>query len=77
MNWDQIQTNWKRLIGTVKYKWNKLTDYDLTRITGRREQLAGLLQDRYGYKKRRAEEEVDTFVRALPLELHSHSGIST
>lgn len=65
MTSDQLQENWKRLIGTVKFQWDKLRDYDLTRIVGRRDQLAGLLQDRYDYDKVRAEREVDAFTQGL------------
>ncbi|MGE0195994.1 MAG: CsbD family protein, partial [Methylocystis sp.] len=43
--------NWKQFSGKVKEKWGKLTDDDVTRIDGRREQLEGLLQERYGYSK--------------------------
>jgi uncharacterized protein YjbJ (UPF0337 family) len=65
MNWDQIAGSWKQLRGAVKEKWGKLTDDDLTAIAGRREQLAGKLQERYGYEKVRLEKEVDEFASAL------------
>ena len=65
MNWDQISGNWKQFTGKVKQKWGKLTDDDLTLIAGKRDELAGLLQTRYGYAKDRAEEELDSFTRDL------------
>lgn len=65
MNWDQIKGNWKQLTGKVKEKWGKLTDDDLTVITGKRDQLVGLLQQRYGYEKEQAEKELDEFTRSL------------
>jgi uncharacterized protein YjbJ (UPF0337 family) len=65
MNWDQIAGNWKQVKGTVKEKWGKLTDDDLTTIAGKRDQLAGLLQERYGYEKDQAEKELDEFLRSL------------
>jgi uncharacterized protein YjbJ (UPF0337 family) len=65
MNWDQIQGNWKQITGQVKEKWGKLTDDDLTTIAGKRDQLAGILQQRYGYAKEVAEKELDEFTRAL------------
>jgi uncharacterized protein YjbJ (UPF0337 family) len=49
----------------VKEKWGKLTDDDLTAIAGKRDQLAGLLQQRYGYAKDQAEKELDEFWQAL------------
>lgn len=65
MNWDQISGNWKQFKGKVKEKWGDLTDDDLTMIAGKRDQLAGKLQERYGYEKGRAEKELDDFVRGL------------
>jgi uncharacterized protein YjbJ (UPF0337 family) len=67
MNWDQIAGNWRQFKGNVKEKWGKLTDDDLTTIAGKREQLAGLLQQRYGYAKDQAEKELHEFSNALKL----------
>jgi DnaK suppressor protein len=67
MNWDQIAGNWKQFKGNVKEKWGKLTDDDLTTIAGKREQLAGLLQQRYGYGKDQVEKELHEFSNALKL----------
>ena len=65
MNWDQIQGTWKQMTGKVKEKWGKLTDDDLTVIAGKRDQLAGILQERYGYAKDQVEKELDAFTKAL------------
>lgn len=62
MNWDQVTGNWKQFKGKIKEKWGQLTDDDLTAIEGKRDQLAGKLQERYGYEKERAERELDEFV---------------
>jgi uncharacterized protein YjbJ (UPF0337 family) len=65
MNWDQIAGNWTQFTGKVKEKWGQLTDDDLTEIAGKRDQLAGKLQARYGYEKAKIEAEIDDFTRAL------------
>ena len=65
MNWDLIQGNWKQLTGQVKEKWGKLTDDDLTVIAGKRDQLAGVLQERYGLVREQAEKELDEFLKGL------------
>jgi uncharacterized protein YjbJ (UPF0337 family) len=65
MNWDQISGNWKQFTGQVKEKWGKLTDDDLTTIAGKRDQLSGLLQVKYGYAKEQAEKELDDFLQAM------------
>jgi uncharacterized protein YjbJ (UPF0337 family) len=59
MDWDRVEGNWKQVKGTVKEKWGKLTDDDLTTINGRRDQLEGKIQERYGYAKDQARQEVD------------------
>lgn len=65
MNWDQISGNWKQFKGKVKEKWGKLTDDDLTTIGGKKDQLAGKLQEHYGFQKAQAERELDEFARTL------------
>ena len=64
MNWDQVEGNWKKIKGQVKEKWGKLTDDDLDRIAGKKDQLAGELQIKYGYAKERAEAEMDEFCKS-------------
>ena len=64
MNWDQIEGKWKQASGKIKEKWGKLTDDDLTVINGRRDQLVGRIQERYGLAKEAAEKQVDEFVRS-------------
>jgi uncharacterized protein YjbJ (UPF0337 family) len=61
MNWDQIAGNWKQFKGTVKEKWGKLTDDDLEVIEGKKDQLLGRLQERYGYTKEQAEKELNSW----------------
>jgi uncharacterized protein YjbJ (UPF0337 family) len=68
MNWDQLEGKWKQYKGEVREKWGKLTDDDLHVIAGRREQLIGRLQERYGIAKEVAAREADEFVRALTQE---------
>jgi uncharacterized protein YjbJ (UPF0337 family) len=63
MNWDRIEGNWKQIKGNVKEHWGRLTDSDLDVIAGRRDQLEGLLQERYGYAMDKAKSEVDDWFR--------------
>jgi uncharacterized protein YjbJ (UPF0337 family) len=58
MNADVIRGNWKQLRGQVKEWWGQLTDDDLDRIEGSSEKLIGRLQERYGWTKERAEQEI-------------------
>jgi uncharacterized protein YjbJ (UPF0337 family) len=61
MNWDTIKGDWKQFKGKVKEQWGKLTDDELDRIQGRRDQLAGAIQKRYGIAKDEAERQVKEF----------------
>ncbi|AGJ88141.1 CsbD family protein [Raoultella ornithinolytica] len=63
MNKDEIGGNWKQLKGKAKEKWGKLTDDDMTVIEGKRDQLVGKIQERYGYAKDQAEKEVSDWER--------------
>ena len=58
MNWEQVESKWKHLIGSAKENWGKLTDDDLQKISGKREQLAGKIQETYGITRREAEKQV-------------------
>jgi len=68
MNWDQIKGNWKQFTGKAKEKWGKLTDDDLQVIGGKRDQLVGKIQERYGIAKDEAERQVDDFSRTYGTE---------
>jgi uncharacterized protein YjbJ (UPF0337 family) len=61
MAWDQIQGNWREFKGKVKQQWGNLTDDDLDRIAGQRDQLIGTLQQRYGKARDALEREVRDF----------------
>ena len=61
MNRDIIEGNWTELKGMVKERWGELTDDDLDKIAGKRDQLVGRLQKIYGYQKVDAERELAKF----------------
>jgi uncharacterized protein YjbJ (UPF0337 family) len=65
MNWDQVEGKWEQVKGSIKQKWGKLTDDDLTMAKGRRDQLVGKLQERYGDKRENVERDVDELIRGL------------
>ena len=64
MNWDIIEGKWKQTAGAVKAKWGKLTDDDLQTIGGKRDQLVGKLQEKYGIAKDQAEKQLTEFERS-------------
>lgn len=62
MNRDVMEGKWKQLKGEVKRQWGKLTDDELDQIEGNKDKLVGLVQERYGYARDRAAQEVDEFM---------------
>ena len=58
MNSDTLKGQWLQLKGEVKRQWGKLTDDDITLVNGDMEKLAGVIQERYGYARERAQEEI-------------------
>ena len=62
MNEDILKGKWKEIKGGVKEKWGKLTDDDLTAVEGNKDKLLGILQQKYGYAKDKAEQEYKDFI---------------
>ncbi len=65
MNSDILQGKWNQFKGDVKRQWGKLTDDDLTRIEGNYDKFVGVLQERYGYERERAERELDAYLKLV------------
>lgn len=65
MNWNQIEAEWKQFSGKMRSKWAKLTDDDWNYVGGKKDQLIGKLQERYGIKKEEAQNEIDRYVDSL------------
>ncbi len=65
MNWDRIAGQWKQFKGKAKEKWGQLTDDEIDMIEGKRDQLVGKIQQRYGIGKDEAEKQVDQWSREL------------
>ena len=80
MDWNRIEGDWKRLKGNAKEQWGRLTDDDLAAINGRREQLEGKLQERYGYAKDRIKREIDDWaseVRTIARKVANDANLSS
>jgi uncharacterized protein YjbJ (UPF0337 family) len=68
INRDVLAGKWAQARGQVKQMWGKLTDNDLDRINGRFDELAGLVQERYGYTRDQAEREVTRFIEQMNMK---------
>lgn len=62
MNWDRIEGNWKQFRGQVQQEWGKLTNDDMDYVEGRRDELAGIIQERYGVQRDEADRQIDDWL---------------
>ncbi|CAH1041771.1 CsbD family protein [Halomonas sp. TD01] len=65
MNWDQIEGNWKEMKGKARASWGELTDDELTQIGGKKDQLVGKLQQKYGLEREEAERRADDWANSF------------
>jgi uncharacterized protein YjbJ (UPF0337 family) len=61
MNTNIAKGTLKELQGKIKQSWGDITDDDLTKFNGKREELEGILQKKYGYTQEKARQEVNRF----------------
>lgn len=59
MNSDVFEGRWKQMRGDLKSWWGKLTDDDFEKIGGKKDRLLGMLQEKYGYTREAAQQEID------------------
>lgn len=78
MNTDQFEGQWKQLKGKVKQRWAKFTDDDLTALSGKKDELVGKIQQRYGITREQAEKEADEWASASASDVNradaTHAG---
>ena len=59
MNQDVFAGQWKQIRGELQSWWGKLADNDCDRIGGQKDKLVGVVQEKYGYAREQAQQEVD------------------
>jgi len=62
---DNTQTDWNRVRGKIKQRWAKLSDDDIDYFNGKLDAIAGKLQEKYGYSRDEAEQELASFKKTL------------
>ena len=65
MFWNHIENHWGRYKTAIKYQWPLLTEGEMNDISGSHELLILCLQRRYGYTRREAQGEIETFMRHI------------
>jgi uncharacterized protein YjbJ (UPF0337 family) len=63
MDQDIFAGQWQQMRGTLKVWWGKLTDSDFERIGGQTDKLIGVLQEKYGYVRAQAQQEVERHLK--------------
>jgi uncharacterized protein YjbJ (UPF0337 family) len=73
MNKDVLEGKWKEIRGQAKGWWGNLTDDDLTRAAGKWDVLVGLLQQKYGYTREQAADEIDRRITEFEAGVKEHA----
>ena len=62
MNRDTFKGQWMQLKGKVRQQWGELTNDEVDQMQGNAEMLIGKIQERYGYERAKAEQEVERWL---------------
>jgi uncharacterized protein YjbJ (UPF0337 family) len=59
MNTDTFEGQWRQMRGELRSWWGRLSDNDFEKIAGKKDRLIGMLQEKYGYTREAAQQEMD------------------
>lgn len=59
MNADVFEGKWRQMKGKVRETWGEITDDEIDQVRGNYENFLGLLQEKYGWQRERAERELE------------------
>src|ERR1700752_4042489 len=59
MNTDCFEGQWRQMRGELRSWWGKLSDNGFEKIAGKKDRLVGMLQEKYGYTRDAAQQEID------------------
>lgn len=65
MNWDRVEGNWLQFKGNVQQQWGKVTLDHLHVLAGRRDQLAGKIQERRGASRDAQKQQLSDWNKRL------------
>ncbi len=68
---DILEGKWHELKGQVRQTFAKLTDDDVERLSGKMEELSGVVQQKYGYNKAKADTEINAWLKEADKKLHA------
>ncbi len=62
-----LQAKWKQIRGKAKEEWGKLAHDDKTRLEGQRDQVVGVVQEKYGSTISKAQKSANQIFKKLNL----------
>ena len=71
VNQDILEGKWHELKGQARQTFAKLTDDDIERMSGKMEELSGVVQQKYGYNKAKADTEINNWLKEADKKLHA------
>jgi len=63
MNNDILKGSLKELKGKAKILWGKLSDDEISKIDGKKDEFIGSIQKKYGYSQEEARSKVNDFLK--------------
>ncbi len=61
MSWSQVEGRWKQRRGKAEHNWGRMMKDDLATVSGRYEELVGMLQEKYGIANEEAKRQAQSF----------------
>ena len=65
MSWDQVQSRWLQMRGSLRHRWGRLTEDDLDVIAGNRDIFIGRVQERYSISREEARQRIEEWLQPL------------
>ena len=65
MSWDQVQSRWLQMRGSLRHRWGRLTEDDLDVIAGDRDIFIGRVQERYSISREEARQRIEEWLQPL------------
>jgi hypothetical protein len=61
MDWEQIKTNWQHFKVIARVRWQRISAEEFDVIAGRREALAGQIEEAYHLSKEMAQMQLESW----------------
>jgi uncharacterized protein YjbJ (UPF0337 family) len=61
----ELQKNWRSIQGQLRERFPKLTDEDMDRIRGDKDELLKCMEERYGKNRRQCLQDLNHFLEGL------------